>query len=236
MLQAAARRNGAHLSSGNTTTAMHAMLLQCQMRSFPAVAPGLGHRRFSKAAGGQQFQRQAIPLQLLQARFQSTQTGSTATSTSSKGPQGPPPLDAYTAGKPAATSAASTKAGTTSSTSSTKPSVSEKPFSASTGESSSTSKDAAISNKDKSTSSSSDASTSKDVSKPKDPLMTRVWAKVKHEASHYWNGTKLLGKEIKISARLQMKLLKGKSLSRREKRQVSILALKDFHSLTRQQC
>lgn len=69
--------------------------------------------------------------------------------------------------------------------------------------------------------SSKEASTSSSsVAKPKDPLMTRVWAKVKHEASHYWSGTKLLGKEIKISSRLQMKLLRGKTLTRREKRQV----------------
>ena len=47
-----------------------------------------------------------------------------------------------------------------------------------------------------------------------------MWKKIKHEANHYWNGTKLLGKEIKISSRLQYKLLQGKSLTRREKRQV----------------
>jgi hypothetical protein len=67
---------------------------------------------------------------------------------------------------------------------------------------------------------SKEASSSSSVAKPKDPLLTRVWIKVKHEASHYWSGTKLLGKEIRISARLQMKLLRGKSLTRREKRQV----------------
>jgi LETM1 and EF-hand domain-containing protein 1 len=50
--------------------------------------------------------------------------------------------------------------------------------------------------------------------------LTRAWATVKHEASHYWSGTKLLGKEIKISARLQWRLLNGKALTRREKRQV----------------
>lgn len=67
---------------------------------------------------------------------------------------------------------------------------------------------------------SSVASSSKQVAKPQEPLMTRVWAKVKHEAHHYWSGTKLLGKEIRISYRLQMKLLRGKGLTRREKRQV----------------
>lgn len=70
--------------------------------------------------------------------------------------------------------------------------------------------------KEKSTSS----TPAKKDSKAKAPLATRIWAKVKHEAQHYWSGTKLLGKEIKISARLQLKLLRGKSLTRREKRQL----------------
>ena len=51
-------------------------------------------------------------------------------------------------------------------------------------------------------------------------MMTRTWAKVKKEASHYWHGTKLLGKEIRISVRLQMRLLMGKKLTRREHRQL----------------
>ncbi|KAG0148987.1 hypothetical protein CROQUDRAFT_669477 [Cronartium quercuum f. sp. fusiforme G11] len=50
--------------------------------------------------------------------------------------------------------------------------------------------------------------------------MQRIWAKVKSEASHYWHGTKLLGKEIRLSAKYQMKLLRGKKLTRREKRQL----------------
>lgn len=73
-----------------------------------------------------------------------------------------------------------------------------------------------------SSSSSSSPPTEKErsASKIQQPLLTRVWTKVKHEASHYWSGTKLLGKEIRISARLQWKLLRGKQLTRREKRQV----------------
>lgn len=50
--------------------------------------------------------------------------------------------------------------------------------------------------------------------------MQRAWATVKHEASHYWHGTKLLGKEIRLSAKYQVKLLRGKKLTRRERRQV----------------
>lgn len=52
------------------------------------------------------------------------------------------------------------------------------------------------------------------------PLPARVWATVKKEAAHYWAGTKLLGKEINISARLQWKVLNGATLTRRERRQL----------------
>ncbi|KAJ7219194.1 LETM1-like protein-domain-containing protein [Mycena pura] len=55
---------------------------------------------------------------------------------------------------------------------------------------------------------------------PKGPLAVRVWKKVKHEARHYWHGTKLLVSEVRISARLQWKILHGESLTRRERRQL----------------
>lgn len=55
---------------------------------------------------------------------------------------------------------------------------------------------------------------------PQAPLMTRVWKKVKHEAAHYWHGTKLLVSEVRISARLQWKILHGEQLTRRERRQL----------------
>ncbi|CUS21896.1 LAQU0S04e03312g1_1 [Lachancea quebecensis] len=43
-----------------------------------------------------------------------------------------------------------------------------------------------------------------------------LWDKVKHEVHHYWDGTKLLGLEMKISFRLLMKTAAGHQLSRRE--------------------
>lgn len=55
---------------------------------------------------------------------------------------------------------------------------------------------------------------------PKGPLLSRVWKKVKHEAAHYWHGSKLLVSEVRISARLQWKILHGEQLTRRERRQV----------------
>ncbi|KAF5330536.1 hypothetical protein D9619_005537 [Psilocybe cf. subviscida] len=58
---------------------------------------------------------------------------------------------------------------------------------------------------------------------PKDatlPLKTRVWKKVKHEAQHYWHGAKLLVSEVRVSSRLQWKILQGDTLTRRERRQL----------------
>lgn len=48
-----------------------------------------------------------------------------------------------------------------------------------------------------------------------------VWQKVKHGIQHFWDGTKLLGVEIKISYKLALKMAAGYELSRRERRQVS---------------
>lgn len=47
-----------------------------------------------------------------------------------------------------------------------------------------------------------------------------VWQKVKKEANHYWDGTKLLAAEVKISTRLALKMAAGYELSRRESRQL----------------
>ncbi|KAF8415933.1 LETM1-like protein-domain-containing protein [Boletus edulis BED1] len=52
------------------------------------------------------------------------------------------------------------------------------------------------------------------------PLLSCAWKKVKHEAQHYWHGSKLLVSEVRISARLQWKILHGESLTRRERRQL----------------
>lgn len=47
-----------------------------------------------------------------------------------------------------------------------------------------------------------------------------LWEKVKHEAQHYWDGTKLLGLEIKISSKLVLKVAAGYELTRREHKQL----------------
>lgn len=70
----------------------------------------------------------------------------------------------------------------------------------------------------------------KESSKEKQgPLVTRAWKKVKHEAAHYWHGSKLLVSEVRISARLQWKILHGESLTRRERRQVCCSMLIKFN-------
>lgn len=50
--------------------------------------------------------------------------------------------------------------------------------------------------------------------------------KVKKEVQHYWDGTKLLATEVKISTRLALKMAGGYELSRREHRQVFLLPFK----------
>lgn len=44
--------------------------------------------------------------------------------------------------------------------------------------------------------------------------------KIKKEVAHYWDGTKLLATEVKISMKLALKMAAGYELSRRENRQV----------------
>ena len=47
-----------------------------------------------------------------------------------------------------------------------------------------------------------------------------IWQKVKKEANHYWDGTKLLVTEVKISSKLVLKMAAGYELTRREHRQL----------------
>ncbi|KAF2869304.1 LETM1-like protein-domain-containing protein [Massariosphaeria phaeospora] len=47
-----------------------------------------------------------------------------------------------------------------------------------------------------------------------------VWQKVKKEAAHYWDGTKLLVAEVRISTKLALKMAGGYELTRREHRQL----------------
>ncbi|KAG4431538.1 hypothetical protein IFR05_012973 [Cadophora sp. M221] len=58
----------------------------------------------------------------------------------------------------------------------------------------------------------------KDVKKEEKKLT--LGQKIKKEAQHYWDGTKLLATEVKISSRLAIKMAAGYELSRREHRQL----------------
>jgi LETM1 and EF-hand domain-containing protein 1, mitochondrial len=59
------------------------------------------------------------------------------------------------------------------------------------------------------------------VKKEEDKRLT-LGQKIKKEIQHYWDGTKLLATEVKISSKLALKMAAGYELSRRENRQVSI--------------
>ena len=56
-------------------------------------------------------------------------------------------------------------------------------------------------------------------SKKEQPKLS-LWGKVKREAHHYWDGTKLLATEVRISTKLALKMAAGYELSRRENRQL----------------
>ncbi|EUC67390.1 leucine zipper EF-hand transmembrane-like protein [Rhizoctonia solani AG-3 Rhs1AP] len=61
---------------------------------------------------------------------------------------------------------------------------------------------------------------SKDETKPKGRL-AKTWAWIKHEANHYWDGSKLLAAEVRVSSKLLRKVLNGARLTRRERRQLT---------------
>lgn len=56
--------------------------------------------------------------------------------------------------------------------------------------------------------------------KEKEEKKLTLWEKVKKEARHYWDGSKLLVAEVKISWRLALKMAAGYELTRRENRQL----------------
>ncbi|KAL5637021.1 hypothetical protein ACGC1H_000859 [Rhizoctonia solani] len=61
---------------------------------------------------------------------------------------------------------------------------------------------------------------SKDETKPEGRL-AKAWAWIKHEANHYWDGSKLLAAEVRVSSKLLRKVLNGARLTRRERRQLT---------------
>ncbi|KAB5578534.1 LETM1-domain-containing protein [Coniochaeta sp. 2T2.1] len=58
------------------------------------------------------------------------------------------------------------------------------------------------------------------IAKKEDKKKLTLMEKIKHEVQHYWDGTKLLAAEVRISSRLALKMAAGYELSRREHRQL----------------
>lgn len=58
-----------------------------------------------------------------------------------------------------------------------------------------------------------------------------IWQKVKAEILHYYHGFRLLGLDMKVSAKLIWRVLHGKELSRREHRLVSFFMKIIFKTL-----
>lgn len=56
--------------------------------------------------------------------------------------------------------------------------------------------------------------------KKKSDKKLTIGQKIKHELQHYWDGTKLLATEVKISSRLALRMAAGYELTRRESRQL----------------
>ncbi|KAH6959290.1 LETM1-like protein-domain-containing protein [Fusarium avenaceum] len=56
--------------------------------------------------------------------------------------------------------------------------------------------------------------------KAKEEKKLTIWEKVKKEAHHYWDGSKLMAAEVKISWRLALKMAAGYELTRRENKQL----------------
>ncbi|KAM3419826.1 hypothetical protein BST61_g3156 [Cercospora zeina] len=65
------------------------------------------------------------------------------------------------------------------------------------------------------------ADAKKEIAKKEEKKKMTLWEKVKHEAQHYWDGTKLLGTEVRISSKLAFKMAAGYELTRREHRQLT---------------
>lgn len=60
----------------------------------------------------------------------------------------------------------------------------------------------------------------KALEKKEEKKKMTIWQRVKHEANHYWDGTKLLATEVRISSKLALKMAAGYELTRREHRQL----------------
>ncbi|KAH7156689.1 LETM1-like protein-domain-containing protein [Dactylonectria macrodidyma] len=65
-----------------------------------------------------------------------------------------------------------------------------------------------------------EGSVTQEVVKADKEVKLTMWEKVKKEAQHYWDGSKLMVAEVKISWRLALKMAAGYELTRRENKQL----------------
>jgi LETM1 and EF-hand domain-containing protein 1 len=73
----------------------------------------------------------------------------------------------------------------------------------------------------------------KALTKKEEQKKLTLWQKIKKEAAHYRDGTKLLVAEVRISSKLALKMAAGYELTRREQRQVCTLLPFEEERLTR---
>ncbi|EMC95468.1 hypothetical protein BAUCODRAFT_25488 [Baudoinia panamericana UAMH 10762] len=65
-----------------------------------------------------------------------------------------------------------------------------------------------------------EAENKKELAKKEEKKKMTLWQRVMHEVHHYWDGTKLLATEVRISTKLAYKMAAGYELTRREHRQL----------------
>lgn len=148
----------------------------------------------------------ALAILVPQKRTYATETTSSSTSSGSGTPFPPPGFDANKAKQPLSSTETRKSAGQNAS-----------------NESSSSNAQQAAASQDKNATVSVKvgAEDKRALEKKEEPKKMTIGQKIKHEIQHYWDGTKLLATEARISVKLAMKMAAGYELSRRENRQVS---------------
>lgn len=207
-------------SCGSTTCAVSIIMSIWMPRRGGSLRP-MAMSLASLSRPGYRFkipaQQQLFLLESLSLSLSARRLGSTSTGTHNE-PK--PDLESISSGKPGS---ASSKGSTLFAPAPTKPASSS--ASTSSPPAKSTDNNAEVSTpldakpvvaEDKS------AVKSKDEAKPEGRL-ARSWAWIKHEANHYWDGSKLLAAEVRVSSKLLRKVLNGARLTRRERRQASLL-------------
>lgn len=177
-----------------------------------SILPGRAVSRSNMRATSLLLARNAQSLQLHNATLALLLPIRTVTTDTNRSgsPSGPPPgFNAEEAKKPLAkdTSAAS------------KPAAKTKDAEAEAKEAADKKADAAVDKSETALAKKKAAFAASKDKKKEDKKLT-VGQKIKHELQHYWDGTKLLATEVRISSRLALRMAAGYELTRRESRQL----------------